>query len=203
MSKIRHALVCCFASIPERRVRYDACAAPVGKAVGLEQWRGVVAGDRRPERLPRLADTTRRAEWRSVACGRLEAAPVRAESLDAVLVDAPCTATGTMRRHPDARWRLHPEIFARAAARQARLLAAAARLVRSGGLLIYATCSLEPEENAAVVEDFLSQHPAFMRQPPSKGEADAGRAADRGGLTSVAPHGMGSTAPMRPGCGRS
>ena len=77
-----------------------------------------------------------------------------------------------MRRHPDARWRLAPEVFARLAARQARLLAAAAPLVRPGrgGLLIYATCSLEPEENAAVVDEFLSQHPEFTRAPP---EGDA------------------------------
>jgi 16S rRNA (cytosine967-C5)-methyltransferase len=93
----------------------------------------------------------------------LEAAPLRGASLDAVLVDAPCSATGTMRRHPDARWRLDPAVFARAATRQTRLLAAAAALVRPGGLLIYATCSLEPEENEDVVESFLNRHPAFSR----------------------------------------
>jgi 16S rRNA (cytosine967-C5)-methyltransferase len=126
----------------------------------------VLAGDARRDRLPWLADTTRRAgvAIRSVAAD-LEAAPIRLGSLSAVLVDAPCSATGTMRRHPDARWRLEPRVFARAAARQARLLAAAATLVRLGGLLIYATCSLEPEENAAVVDDFLSRHPDFARAP--------------------------------------
>jgi 16S rRNA (cytosine967-C5)-methyltransferase len=93
----------------------------------------------------------------------LEAAPLREASLDAVLVDAPCSATGTMRRHPDARWRLHPAVFTRVAARQTRMLAAAAPLVRPGGLLIYATCSLEPEENQDVVEHFLKRHPGFTR----------------------------------------
>jgi 16S rRNA (cytosine967-C5)-methyltransferase len=93
----------------------------------------------------------------------LVAAPLRGASLDAVLVDAPCSATGTMRRHPDARWRLNPTVFARAAARQARLLEAAAPLVRPGGLLIYATCSLEPEENEDVVDRFLTRHPEFTR----------------------------------------
>ncbi len=88
-------------------------------------------------------------------------------SLNAVLVDAPCSATGTIRRHPDARWRLTPAIFARAAARQSRLLAAGAALVRPGGALIYATCSLEAEENAGVVDDFLSRHPEFARAPTS------------------------------------
>ncbi len=84
-----------------------------------------------------------------------------------MLVDAPCSATGTIRRHPDARWRLTPAIFAHAAARQSRLLAAGAALVRPGGTLIYATCSLEAEENAGVVDDFLSRHPEFARAPTS------------------------------------
>jgi 16S rRNA (cytosine967-C5)-methyltransferase len=126
----------------------------------------VLAGDARHERLGRLRDTTRRAgvAIRSFAAN-LEAAPLRPGSIDAVLVDAPCSATGTMRRHPDARWRLQPAVFARLAARQTRLLDAAAPLVRPGGLLIYATCSLEPEENEQVVERFLNQHPDFARTP--------------------------------------
>ena len=161
-----HALVCRFAAIPSGWLVYDACAAPGGKAVALEVGGArVVAGDARRDRLPRLADTARRAgvAVRCVAAD-LEAAPFAPGRYDAVLVDAPCSATGTIARHPDARWRLTPELFARAATRQARLLAAAAPLVRpGGGLLIYATCSLEPEENTAVVEDFLSRHPEFMR----------------------------------------
>jgi 16S rRNA (cytosine967-C5)-methyltransferase len=162
-----HALIARFAAIPPGERVYDACAAPGGKAVSLEAAGArVIAGDIRHERLARLVDTTRRA---GVAihslCANLEAAPIRPASLDAVFVDAPCTATGTMRRHPDARWRLTPDVFARAAARQSRLLDAAARLVRPGGLLIYATCSLEPEENAEVVDAFLSRHAEFQRAP--------------------------------------
>jgi 16S rRNA (cytosine967-C5)-methyltransferase len=166
-----HSLVARFAAIPRGHFVYDACAAPGGKAVALEA-RGarVLAGDVRHERMGRLADTTRRAgvEIRCVAAD-LEAAPIRPAGVAAVLVDAPCSATGTMRRHPDARWRLEPTIFPRAAARQARLLAAAAPLVRPGGLLIYATCSLEPEENESVVESFLTQHPEFRRAPSADG----------------------------------
>jgi 16S rRNA (cytosine967-C5)-methyltransferase len=160
-----HALLCRFAQIPTGALVYDACAAPGGKAVAIERAGArVVAGDLRRDRLPRLTDTLRRAGVAIRAMGAdLVAAPLRAASIDVVLVDAPCTATGTMRRHPDARWRLNPEVFARAAARQKRLLAAAAPLVRPGGLLIYATCSLEPEENALVVEDFLSGNPEFRR----------------------------------------
>jgi len=164
-----HALVARFAAIPPGEQVYDACAAPGGKAVALEAHGArVLAGDSRHERLGRLADTTRRAGV-AIRClgANLEAAPLRPGSMDAVLVDAPCTATGTMRRHPDARWRLRPHVFARAAERQARLLDAAARLVRpGGGLLIYATCSLEPEENAQVVEAFLHRHQEFRRTPP-------------------------------------
>jgi len=160
-----HALIARFAALPRGELVYDACAAPGGKAVSLEAAGArVLAGDARRDRLPRLTDTIRRAgvAIRSIAAN-LEAAPIRLHSLNAVLVDAPCSATGTMRRHPDARWRLKPGIFARAAARQSRLLAAGAALVRPGGLLIYATCSLEAEENAGVVDDFLSRHPQFAR----------------------------------------
>ena len=80
-------------------------------------------------------------------------------------MDAPCSATGTMARHPDARWRLTPRTIARAAERQRALLAAAAALVRPGGLLVYATCSLEPEENSDIVTGFLARHPEFARTP--------------------------------------
>jgi 16S rRNA (cytosine967-C5)-methyltransferase len=162
-----HALVARYAAIRPGELVYDACAAPGGKAVALEA-RGarVLAGDARRERLGRLADTIRRAGV-AIRClaADLEAAPLRPASLAAVFVDAPCSATGTIRRHPDARWRLHPAVFARLAERQARLLAAAARLVQPGGLLVYATCSLEPEENEQVVEPFLTRHPEFVRSP--------------------------------------
>ena len=160
-----HALVARFAAIPSGEQVYDACAAPGGKAVALEAAGArVLAGDARHERIGRLADTARRAgvAIRSVAAN-LEAAPLRQASVAAVLVDAPCTATGTLRRHPDARWRLSSAVFARMAERQERLLAAAAALVRPGGLLIYATCSLEPEENEQVVEHFLKRNREFMR----------------------------------------
>ncbi|MGH7569945.1 MAG: RsmB/NOP family class I SAM-dependent RNA methyltransferase, partial [Gemmatimonadales bacterium] len=161
------ALVCRFAAIPPGARVYDACAAPGGKAVQLEAAGArVVAGDARRDRLDRLAETVRRCGVAiRVVLADLLAAPLEAAAVDAVLLDAPCTATGTMARHPDARWRLTPGAIARAAARQRRLFDAAARLVRPGGLLVYATCSLEPEENADVVDQFLRRHPAFAREP--------------------------------------
>ena len=158
-------LVCRFAALPPGSRCYDACAAPGGKAVTLERLGArVVAGDARRERLVRLRETTRRAGVAiRVVCADLLSAPFPFDSWDAVVVDAPCTATGTMVHHPDARWRITPDAIGRAAARQRRLLAAAARLVRPGGTLVYATCSLEPEENEAIVEDFLSGERAFGR----------------------------------------
>jgi 16S rRNA (cytosine967-C5)-methyltransferase len=104
----------------------------------------------------------------SVAADLL-AAPFRADSWDAVLVDAPCSATGSMAHHPDARWRLSPGAIGRIAQRQAALLDAAAQLVRPDGLLVYATCSIEPEENERQVDEFLQRHPAFARRPVPNG----------------------------------
>ena len=162
-----HALVCRFAAIPPGTMVYDACAAPGGKAVTLERGGArVMAGDARRDRVGRLVETARRAGVAiRVAVADLLATPFRPEAFAAVLVDAPCSATGTMARHPDARWRLTPRTIARAAERQRALVAAAATLVRPGGLLVYATCSLEPEENGEVVTEFLARHPEFARMP--------------------------------------
>ena len=164
-------LVCRFAAVPLGARLYDACAAPGGKAVTLAQGGvRVTAGDRRPERLDRLVDTVRRARVEvPIVVADLLAAPWPAATWDAVLVDAPCSATGTMARHPDARWRLTPEAIARLAERQSRLLDAAASLVQPGGLVVYATCSLEAEENENQVDAFLRRHPAFTRAPVSDG----------------------------------
>jgi len=161
------ALVCRFAAIPAGATVYDACAAPGGKAVTLEVLGArVVAGDRRRDRLARLVDTVHRAgrEIHMMAAD-LRAAPFTPRLLDAVLIDAPCTATGTMARHPDARWRLTPRALARLVEQQRTLLDAGAGLVRPGGVLVYATCSLEPEENAQQVRAFLERQPAFARAP--------------------------------------
>jgi 16S rRNA (cytosine967-C5)-methyltransferase len=89
--------------------------------------------------------------------------PVRPSA--AVLLDAPCLGTGTFARHPDARWRVTPEDLAGLAVLQAELLDAAAAVVAPAGLLVYATCSLEPEENRLQVDRFLDRHPEFRREP--------------------------------------
>ncbi len=82
---------------------------------------------------------------------------------DRVLVDAPCSGLGTLRRNPDLKWRQSPQSIVELTAKQAAILAAASRLVRAGGRLVYATCSLLPEENAQVVDAFLAAHPDFRR----------------------------------------
>src|SRR5207245_997534 len=110
-----HALVVRYAAIPTGWRVYDACAAPGGKAVGLAGTGAhVVAGDARWERLPRLIETTRRCGVAvRVLAADLLSAPFTPGTLPAVVLDAPCSATGTMARHPDARWRLRPGTIAR------------------------------------------------------------------------------------------
>ena len=164
-------LVCRFAAVPRGARLYDACAAPGGKSVALARAGAhVTAGERRRERLGRLQDTVRRAGVAvPIVAADLLAAPWRPGRWDAVLVDAPCSATGTMARHPDARWRLTSGAIARLVQRQALLLDAAAALVRPGGIVVYATCSLEAEENEDQVDDFLRRHSDFRRATTAPG----------------------------------
>lgn len=86
-----------------------------------------------------------------------------AGKIDRVLVDAPCSGLGTLRRNPDLKWRQTPESVAELTRKQADILAGAARLVKAGGRLVYATCSILPEENEVVVDAFLASHPEFVR----------------------------------------
>lgn len=160
------ALVAWFADFTPGTTVLDLCAAPGGKALALGRSAGMLAAlERHPRRAERLADNLRRAGSgrEHAVIGDALAAPFRAQ--DAVLLDAPCLGTGTFARHPDARWRVSEEALKELAARQAQLLDAAAELVSPGGLLVYATCSLEPEENQAQVAAFLKRHGAFRREP--------------------------------------
>lgn len=159
------ALLVRFADVPAGAIVYDACAAPGGKAVALGRCSGlIVAGDVSTARARRLAENIARAgsgrEHAVVADARH--APVH--PLDAVLLDAPCLATGTFARHPDARWRVTPGALAKLVRLQAELLEGTAAVVAPGGLLVYSTCSLEPEENERQVERFLARHNEFRRE---------------------------------------
>ncbi|HWK90553.1 MAG TPA: 16S rRNA (cytosine(967)-C(5))-methyltransferase RsmB [Longimicrobium sp.] len=161
------ALVVRYAAVPEGATVLDVCAAPGGKSLGLaERAAHVVAADLSWRRLHRVAENAARVGWGGrvgavVADGRH--APFR--SADVVLLDAPCTGTGTLRRHPDGRWRVGPDDLDALAELQRELIDAAGALVRPGGWLVYSTCSLEPEENEVQVEQFLARNPGWTLDP--------------------------------------
>lgn len=142
-------------AVPAGQRLLEVAAAPGGKSLvlALEQPGSQrVALDLRLSRMRLAARAVRLAPkppWLLVADGRRP--PLRQGLFDAVLLDAPCSGTGTLRRHPEIRWRLTPAMLAEMASLQRELLASAVGLVASGGYLLYATCSLEPEENEEVV----------------------------------------------------
>ena len=174
-------LVTQYASIPPDADVADLCAAPGGKTLELSRTaRTVFTADRSSSRLQRVIANARRLEARNVVPLVADAREPAIRPVDAVLVDVPCTGTGTFRRHPDARWRLKVSDLAVMAALQRAIVRAAARVVEPGGLLVYSTCSLEPEENDAQVESFLAEHREFTLEPPPDGAVpaavlDAGR----------------------------
>ncbi|MFM2294937.1 MAG: hypothetical protein RLZZ350_1350, partial [Verrucomicrobiota bacterium] len=140
----------------------DLCAAPGGKTTFIAQLMnntGKIIAHDTPERVKLITEN----------CTRLGVTNVEAVStfnfqlstFDRVLVDAPCSNTGVLRRRVDLRWRVTAEEIARLRATQVDLLALAASMLKPGGVLVYSTCSLEPEENSSVVKDFLAEHPQF------------------------------------------
>jgi len=172
----------------EGRTLADLCAAPGGKGVGLAALGARVVGlDPSASRLRRMRDTVRRLGLPvSLALGRGESPPVVPH--DIVLVDVPCTGTGTLARHPDARWRLRPETIGILTALQSQILEGAAKVVRPGGLMVYATCSLEVEENGGQVAAFLERHPEFiLEDPPGHGARST-----ETGILQVLPHPSGT-----------
>jgi 16S rRNA (cytosine967-C5)-methyltransferase len=174
-------LVTRYAAIPAGARVADLCAAPGGKSVELSRTAAhVTAADSSEARITRIIDTIERLELTNVDPVVADARDGTLGLFDAVLVDAPCTGTGTFRRHPDARWRLRTSDLAVMSAAQRAVLRGAAQCVRPGGLLVYSTCSLEPEENDAQVEAFLADHPGWTLEPPPAGTVpeavlDAGR----------------------------
>lgn len=154
----------------------DLCAGAGGKTLGLAaamQGRGrLIAADVNRERLSRLPERAARAGADNIETLLLDAgreaeklAPL-AGTADVVLVDAPCSGTGTWRRNPEARWRLTPERLARLVAEQARILDLAAPLVKPGGRLVYAVCALTDAEGRDRIDAFLGRHAAFKPIDP-------------------------------------
>lgn len=150
----------------EGRSALDLCAAPGGKTLQLaaQGWQ-VTALDRAESRLTRLSENLARTRLSAklVTADALEWATE--EHFDAVLVDAPCSATGIFRRHPDVLYRAGPQIIAENADIQSKMLDRASRWLKPDGTLIYAVCSLEPEEGEAVAKDFLANHPDMAIEP--------------------------------------
>jgi 16S rRNA (cytosine967-C5)-methyltransferase len=149
----------------------DLCAAPGGKTAQLvAAGATVTAVDRSPARLKRLRDNLTRLSLEAELV-RADAAQWTAEQqFDAVLLDAPCSSTGTIRRHPDVPWLKRPADIAALAALQRRLIERAVALTKSGGTIVYCTCSLEPEEGVAIVADLLARDKAVQRMPISAAE---------------------------------
>ena len=148
----------------------DLCAAPGGKTAQLAAAGArVIAVDRAPGRLERLQQNLARLHLaaETVAADVMQWRP---EPFDAVLLDAPCSSTGTIRRHPDIPWLKHAPDVAALAALQRRLVAHASELTKPGGVLVYCTCSLEPEEGVDVIRDLLAHNPNLRRQPISAEE---------------------------------
>ena len=152
----------------------DLCAAPGGKTAQLAHAGArVTAIDRSPHRMTRLRDNLARLGLDAevvVADGADWLERNHDRSFDGILVDAPCTSTGTIRRHPDVGWLRQESDIAPLAALQKRLLQKAVTLLRPGGTLVYCTCSLEPEEGEQAVAALLASEPAMRRVPIEAGE---------------------------------
>ncbi|MCY7280425.1 MAG: RsmB/NOP family class I SAM-dependent RNA methyltransferase [Sphingomonas bacterium] len=169
------------ASLPARLIPataanvLDLCAAPGGKTMHLAAaGHRVTALDRSKSRLARLADNLVRTglEAKTIVADALDYQP--AEPYDAVLVDAPCSATGTFRRHPEVLYRARQQVIAELIELQAKLLAKAATFVRPGGIIVYAVCSLEHAEGEGIVAAFLASTPGFALSPPQSSDLPDG-----------------------------
>lgn len=148
----------------------DACAAPGSKTTHVaalsDDRAHVVAGDLYEHRLRTVVETCAQLHAQGVQVVALDAEralPFADGTFDRVLVDAPCTGTGTLRHNPEIRWRLAPEKIRELSEVQTRILREAARVLRPGGRLVYSTCSVEREENEEVVDEFLNTHPDFKQ----------------------------------------
>ena len=174
----------------------DLCAAPGGKTLQLAAAGArVTAVDRSAARLERVRENLARLGLEAEIVAADAGAWEDERTFDAVLLDAPCTATGTFRRHPDVLWATRPADIAKLAEAQRRLLAAAARRVRPGGRLVFCVCSLEPEEGEGQADTFLRGHPDFRldRIAPGEGGAPEASATPSGTLRILPCHREGGT----------
>ncbi|MBS0411352.1 MAG: rRNA methyltransferase [Proteobacteria bacterium] len=168
----------------------DLCAAPGGKTFQLADAGAVVTAlDRSAGRLRRVRDGLARMGLTAEVMSADAADWNDARRFDAVLLDAPCSATGTFRRQPDVLWNARPADIARLAQSQSRLLDAAAARTAPGGRLVYSVCSLEPEEGEAQVAAFLARHGDFALEPIAAGEGGSPAASlTANGCLRILPH---------------
>jgi 16S rRNA (cytosine967-C5)-methyltransferase len=177
----------------------DVASAPGGKATHLAQMVGpsgrVVAADRAPGRLRLVRDNARRLGLEQIETFEGDAAQVlgavregKLPLFDVVLLDAPCTGTGTLRRRPDLKWRKSLAQIEELRALQSQLLHTAAQCVQPGGHLVYSTCSLEDEENAAQVKGWLERHGEFSIDAPEPWSEEAASVRTEDGFWQTWPH---------------
>jgi 16S rRNA (cytosine967-C5)-methyltransferase len=161
-----------FGDVADKRIA-DFCAAPGGKTAQFAQAGArVTAIDRSSNRMARLRDNLARLslEAETVVTDAAEWKDGTEGSFDGILIDAPCTSTGTIRRHPDIGWLRQEADIAPLVALQTRLLQRAVMLLKTGGTLVYCTCSLEPEEGEQAISAFLAAEPSMRRAPIDAGE---------------------------------
>jgi 16S rRNA (cytosine967-C5)-methyltransferase len=149
----------------------DLCAAPGGKTAQLAQAGArVTAFDMSASRLARLESNLARLNLPAMTVKADLLRDEHGQTFDAVLLDAPCSSTGTVRRHPDVPWTKTPEDIVKLAELQQKLLGRAARFVRSGGILVFSNCSLDPREGEEVARRFLAEAADFEAMPVNAGE---------------------------------
>ncbi len=174
-------------------VAIDACAAPGGKTTHIAELMGdlgtIWACDKTPSRLKKVDENAQRLQLKSI-----QSIPGDSRKLsqfeiaaDFVLLDAPCSGLGTLHRRADARWRQTPENIQQLCQLQRELLEQVSGWVKPGGVLVYATCTLHPEENEVAIADFLSRHPQWKIDPPQPGQPATAFATSEGWVK-VWPH---------------
>lgn len=186
--------------ISGRRVA-DLCAAPGGKTAQLAQaGANVTALELSPNRAKRLKSNFERLKLNAEVIVTDLFAYEPEEKFDAVLLDSPCSSTGTVRRHPDVLWTKGPEDIEKLAKLQARMLEKALTLVKPGGRIVFSNCSLDPQEGEQLYRDFLAAHPEVEPDPVTVGElAFAGPFLTEHGALRTTPAGLDLGAPARSG----
>ena len=175
------AILCGYLLTPQpEELVLDACAAPGGKATHAAELMAdggeILCLDHSHQRLNLVVENARRLGLQSLrgVVGKAETIELK-RAFDRILVDAPCSGLGVLRRHPDAKWRKGPELIGMMARRQAAILAHLSQYVKPDGLLLYITCSTEAEENQHVVNEFLECHPDYALEAVTRDLPDAAR----------------------------